>query len=328
MLKAARVAVSQHFRGVLLAATLAVAAVFLAERYGAPAMLFALLLGIAFNFLATHESCRSGVEFSAKALLRLGVALLGIRLSLGDVVALGFGPALSVAGLVGLTLLVGVLLARLVGKSSALGVLTGGAVGICGASAALAIAAILPKSRISERDTLFTVVGVTTLSTVAMVLYPVLTRLLGFDEVATGLLIGATIHDVAQVVGAGYSVSEQAGDVATLVKLQRVALLPVVLFALILLGRREGGGGLNLPWFLVAFVALVALNSTGVVPAWLQTALAEASRWMLVVAIAALGVKTSLTAMFEVGPRHAFVIVGTTLVLLLAGIGLVALLAG
>jgi uncharacterized membrane protein YadS len=120
--------------------------------------------------------------------------------------------------------------------------MTGGAVAICGASATLAIAAVIPHNDKTERNVLFTVVAVTTLSTVAMVLYPVLFGLLGIDDREIGFLIGATIHDVAQVVGAGYSVSDRAGDAATVVKLMRVAMLPVVLMAIVLTLRATSAG--------------------------------------------------------------------------------------
>lgn len=186
--------------------------VFLSEHYGAPQMLFALLIGMAFNFLATHERTGTGIEFSSSTLLRIGVALLGIRLSLSDMVANGWLPVMAIAVLVAVTIAGGVVFSRLAGRSTAFGLLTGGAVAICGASAALAISAVLSSAGRDDRDTLFTVVAVTTLSTLAMIVYPVLFAALGLDDTQTGFLIGATVHDVAQVVGAGYSVSDTAGD--------------------------------------------------------------------------------------------------------------------
>ena len=100
------------------------------------------------------------------------------------------------------------LLARQMGLKRDFGLLTGVSVGICGASAALAIASILPRGKdgISERDTIFTVLGVTTLSTLAMVAYPIIATSLEFDDLKAGMFLGATIHDVAQVIGAGYTI--------------------------------------------------------------------------------------------------------------------------
>ena len=147
--------------------------------------------------------------------------------------------------------------------------MTGGAVAICGASATLAIAAVIPHNDKTERNVLFTVVAVTTLSTIAMVIYPILFGALGFEDREVGFLIGATIHDVAQVVGAGYSVSDVAGDAATVVKLLRVAFLPVVLMAIVLALRGQGAGGKVplLPWFMLLFIALSALGSLVSLPA-------------------------------------------------------------
>ncbi|MEK9927981.1 MAG: putative sulfate exporter family transporter, partial [Halieaceae bacterium] len=216
--------------GVGVAAVVALAASFLANRYGAPAMLLGLLLGMAFNFLAETPKLLPGIDFSATQILRLGVALLGLRLTMDDLTALGWGPVVMVFTVVIATMLVGVLLARMLNVDSKVGILTGGAVGICGASAAMAISSALPQGPETKRQTLFTVIGVTALSTIAMVLYPVIGGLLQFSDADMGLFIGATIHDVAQVVGAGYSVSTEAGDLGTFVKLLRVAMLvPVVL---------------------------------------------------------------------------------------------------
>lgn len=303
--------------GLFLAATIALASSFISEHYGAPAMLFALLIGMAFNFMATDPRAEPGIAFSSKTLLRLGVALLGLRLTFADVAQLGWTPVIGVVCLLVLTLGLGVAIARGFGRPMGFGLLTGGAVAICGASAALAIASVLPKRHIREEDVLFTVVGVTALSTVAMVLYPVVFGALGLTELEIGYLIGATIHDVAQVVGAGYSVSETAGDIATFTKLQRVALLPVVLIIVALCYRREAGGGVGLPWFVVVFTILMLFRNLVPLPEPLLAAVNEISRILLLTAIAALGVKTSLAQIFASG-QAGFAIIGSqTLVLLM-----------
>jgi uncharacterized integral membrane protein (TIGR00698 family) len=302
---------------------IAVCAQFLGEHYGGPPMLFALLMGMAFNFLAEDVNCAAGIAFAGRTLLRLGVALLGLRIVLADILSLGAVAYLAVCGFVLLTILVGILLARLVGRTWHYGVLTGGAVAICGASAALSLAAVLPRGQISERDTLFVVVGVTTLSTVAMVLYPVLFAALHLDHTQIGFLIGATIHDVAQVVGAGFSVSDTSGHVATIVKLQRVALLPVVLLAVSFAQTTSETRGAGLPWFLVAFLVFAVLSSLGFVPAPVSALAAEASRWLLLIAISALGVRTSLGKVFEVGSRSVYLMVAETVFLLLCALAFV-----
>ncbi|MFT4654633.1 MAG: putative integral membrane protein (TIGR00698 family), partial [Patiriisocius sp.] len=210
------------FPGVIVSGIVGLAALFLAQHYGAPAMLFALLLGLAMGFLYQDGKCKPGIDFVACHVLRIGVALLGLRIAFSDLQALGWQTALLLLFAVGSTIAVGVLLAKIMGLDKRFGMLTGGSVGICGASAAMAIAAVMPDTKNKDRDTLLTIIGVTTLSTIAMVAYPIIAGMIGLDDKQTSIFLGGTIHDVAQVVGAGYSVSEQTGDLATLTKLVRV----------------------------------------------------------------------------------------------------------
>lgn len=312
--------VREGFGGLLLSATIAVAAMFLSEHYGSPAMLFALLIGIAFNFLADHPKCGPGVRFASQSLLRIGIALLGLRLQLDELVALGWTPILAVCGLVGLTIGAGFVIAAAVKRPWQFGLLSGGAVAICGASAALAIASVLPKKNGLQRDTLFTVVAVTSLSTVAMIVYPIVFRALEFSPSEIGFLIGATVHDVAQVIGAAYSVGPETGDVATYIKLQRVAFLPIVLVSIIVLANRGADGPVRIPWFVVAFFSLVLVNSFVPTPEFLTSAATQISTFFLLTAIAALGVKTSLKDMVDVGGLYLAIIVAETLVILGAAI--------
>jgi len=317
--------------GVLTAVTIALAASFLAERYDGPQLLFALLFGMAFNFAAEGPRVKAGIDFASKKILRFGVALLGARIGLEQIAALGAAPVAIVVAAVAGTILCGWLLSRLLRRPAAEGLLTGGAVAICGASAALAISAVLPQGKDHQRFTLLTVVGVTTLSTAVMVIYPLIAESLALDARGAAIFLGGSIHDVAQVVGAGFMISPEVGDGATLVKLLRVALLVpvVVIFAQIF--RTAGAGGEAaagarpplLPGFLVAFIALVALNSFGAVPPELARWLSDLSRWCLVIAIAALGVKTSFRQLADLGWTPVVMIVGETLfiaALVLAGV--------
>jgi uncharacterized integral membrane protein (TIGR00698 family) len=157
------------------------------------------------------------------------VALLGARITFEQIGALGWFNGGLVVAVVVVTIGFGIAAARLFGLSRRFGILTGGATAIGGAAAAIAIATVLPRDERSERELIFTIAGVTVLSTLAMVFYPVVVKMIGLDPHQTGVFLGGTIHDVAQVVGAGYSISPEVGDYAVLVKLLRVAmLLPVV----------------------------------------------------------------------------------------------------
>lgn len=324
-----REAVAQLLPGILVAFTVAAAATFLSEHYGAPVMLFALLLGMALHFLVADPKCAPGIDFTAKKMLRWGIALLGARITFAQISGLGAGPIALVMICLVATIGFSLLAARLLGRRWTFGVLTGGAVAICGASAALAISAVLPKDRDSEQHTLFTVIAVTSLSTVAMIVYPMVFAALGFDNDQIGILLGATIHDVAQVVGSGYAVSDETGDIATYVKLLRVAMLPVVVIILAVVGTRAGrGDGAPVPWplFTLAFVAILLANSFGLIPPRIAALMVDASRWLLVAAIAALGIKTSLQAMFAVGPANLAFVVAQTVFLAVLAVLLLSLL--
>lgn len=317
-----------NFPGLLVAATIAVASQFVSEHYGGPAILFALLLGIAFNFLSDEGGRTApGVNYASKGLLRIAVGLLGAQITFSQILALGPTPVVTVIVGVLLTIGFGVLAAQLLGFDRQFGLLTAGAVAICGASAALAISTVLPRHENHERDTIFTVVAVTGLSTTAMVLYPIIIGFFHLDYQGTGMFLGGTIHDVAQVVGAGYSVSEKTGNVATFTKLLRVAMLLPVVFALTYFfrGRAEKGAAKGtFPSFLLVFAVLVVLNSMGVIPVPVLEAIKTVSRWFLITAIAALGIRTSLRQMASVGGKAIGLMVAETL--FLAGFVLIVVL--
>ena len=308
------------FPGVLVALLVALAAQFLSDHYGAPAMLMALLLGVPLHFLSEEGKCVPGIAFSVSFILRAGVALLGVRVSVELISAIGFEYiGLTIAGVFA-TILFGLLGARLLGRGWRLGLLTGGSVAICGASAAIAISAVLPKNEHSERNLIFTVLSVTLLSTLAMIIYPPLAKLAGMSEVETGVFLGATIHDVAQVVGAGFSSSAATGEIATVVKLVRVSMLaPVVLLIVLLVHRRVGAPAAGadkpslLPGFVLGFVALALIRSTGLLPVALVELINDISGWALLVAIAAVGMRTSLQKIMQVGGQAIVLIVAETI---------------
>jgi uncharacterized integral membrane protein (TIGR00698 family) len=303
--------------GVMVSVVLAMAATFVSAGYGGPTVLYALLLGMAFNFMAQDARYAPGLQVAAKEILRVGVALLGARITASQITGLGWWTLSGVSAAVFLTVVIGFAAAPLAGMTRRFGALTAGAVAICGASAAAAISAVLKRDENHDRDAAFTIIGVTTLSTVCMVLYPLVARLFDLSHAESGVFLGGTIHDVAQVVGAGYAVSPETGDVATIVKLLRVALLLPVVLTISLIERANGGeahseGAKLIPYFLLAFIAIVALNSFGLVPGFAQTAMSDASRWCIVISIAALGVRTSLAALAKVGHGAVMLMVAET----------------
>ncbi len=305
--------------GIMVCAVVALAAGFIASYYTMPVMLLALLLGMVFHFMSQENPTRKGVQFTSQSILRIGVALIGARIMLSDFTALGWPTLILVIMATIAIILLGIFWARVLRLDREQGLLIGGATAICGASAALALSAVMPRSKTLEHNTLIAVIGVTAMGTISMIIYPVIVGFLAIGDHDAGILIGGTIHDVSQVVGAGYSISGDAGDTAILVKLIRVFMLvPILLiFALSFRSHREqsSSGRFIFPYFLVGFVALVMLNSLQLIPAEISGILQTTSKWMLVMAITAVGMKTSLKAMFSLGWKPLFLIVTETLTL-------------
>ncbi|MTI43109.1 putative integral membrane protein (TIGR00698 family) [Roseibium hamelinense] len=329
MIETLKARAQELFPGFAIAGLVAIAAQFLNEHYGAPAMLMAILLGMPLNFLAEEKRTAEGVAFSAKTLLRIGVALLGVRISVEMVQSLGLPMLIVIVSGVGATIGFSLLIGRLFGRDRLFSFLSGGAVAICGASAAMAIGSILPKREHAERDLAFTVITVTVLSTLAMIFYPILTSYLKLNMDQTGVFLGGTIHDVAQVVGAGFSISEETGDLSTLVKLIRVTLLAPVVFIAALILRSSVEPGTKrpplIPGFVIAFLVLATLNSFGLIPTFVSEFASQVASWALLAAIAAVGMKTSIPKLLEVGGPAIWMVVTQTAflaVFVLAGIWL------
>jgi uncharacterized integral membrane protein (TIGR00698 family) len=292
-------------------------------------MVIALILAISLHSVARNPIFTSGLSFCAKPLLRWAVALLGMRVAIGDIIDLGAPVAIIVMASMAATIFAGVAMAKLLKQNVFFGMLVGSATAVCGASAALATSTVLPNYKGRDADVAFVVVGVNLLATVAMLLYPPLCLYLGFDEKTTGVMLGGTIHDVAQVVGAGYAISDTAGNAAAIVKLFRVfLLLPVVLilgfYVSRLVGKREEAR-VALPSFAIVFLVLCIINSIcSTIPAIaasyhsLKSVAVEVSTWGLLLAISAIGLNTSMKAMSDLGWRHIANLMVTTIVILAA----------
>ena len=306
-------------------------------RIGVPAVVIALLIGMSLHLVANNQRFVPGMTFCVKKLLRWAIALLGLRVALGDIIALGLSTVLVVVVSMAVTVVAGFALARLLGRETGVGALCGVATAVCGASAALATSTVVPDYRNKAADTAFTVIAVNVLATVAMLAYPLLCAWLGLSQQQTGVMLGATIHDVAQVVGAGQAVSDEAANAAVIVKLFRVfLLLPSVLIVgwwLTRHGETHGRAKVPVPVFAFVFLIMCLVNSvlstqTGLAGLYLplRDILLEVSRWGLLIAIAALGLGTSIAAMARLGWRHLAVVIGATLVILVVATGGIILL--
>ncbi|HET7384279.1 MAG TPA: putative sulfate exporter family transporter [Pseudolabrys sp.] len=313
--------------GVVLSAVVAaigyVAAPYVVRVVPIPSMVIALVVGIALNPLAARPAVQSGMNFCVKTLLRWAVALLGLRVGLGDIAALGAETAILIVIAMAATMASGFIFARWSGQAPGFGALVGVGTAVCGASATLATSTVVPEYRGKKADIAFVVVAVNALATLAMLVYPPLCILLGFDEQTTGVMLGGTIHDVAQVVGAGYAVSDAIGNTAVIVKLFRVfLLLPMVLsvgWYFTRMGMRHGEARVPVPVFAIVFLLLCMVNSAiplapSLMPVYapVKSVLVEASTWGLLLAIGALGLGTSVKTIIGLGWRHVTTVLGAT----------------
>lgn len=316
--------------GVALSAIVAaigyLAAPYVAHVVPIPSMVIALVVGIALNPIAARPATQPGMAFCVRTVLRWAVALLGLRVGLADIAALGPETAILLVVAMAATLVSGFMFARWYGREPGFGALVGVGTAVCGASATLACSTVVPNYPGKQPDIVFVVVAVNALATLAMLVYPPLCILLGFDARTTGVMLGGSIHDVAQVVGAGYAVSVSVGNTAVIVKLFRVfLLLPVVLgvgWYFTRIGQKHGQAWVPVPVFGIVFLALCALNSAmPLLPALLPTyapvksVLVEASTWGLLLAIGALGLGTSIKTIIGLGWRHITTVLGATAVI-------------
>jgi len=309
-----------RFSGVALALLLGIAAITTAEMYVVPVMLVAIVVGLVLHPAYESEKLRPGIEWCARPLLLTGVALLGFRVNFQDIAALSLITPLIALSALAVNIVIGCLASRFLGIPIRLAVLICGAVSICGASAAVAITSALPKYKDQDRDLTLTIAGVTLLSTWAMITYPLISQLLGHSDLQAGIFIGASIHDVAQVVGAGYSISDPAGNTATLVKLVRVsALLPVVIIISLLF--RDNTQTTNnkylslIPPFLIVYLVIAALNSINFFPENIQALGIQTSKYCLIISLVAIGLKTNLKSITSVGKAPLALLAGTTIFL-------------
>ncbi len=313
----------EYLPGLLVAGLASLAAAYLSDHYGAPVTLMALLIGLAMNFLSADKRLLPGLGFASRTLLRIGIVLVGARVTLSQVAHLGLPALASIVVIVGMTLLTGALVARWLGFDWAFGVLAGGAVAICGASAAMALATVLGEHRISQAQLALVLVGISAFSALAMIVYPELAHLLRFDNAQAGFLLGVSIHDVAQALGAGCSFSRDAGESASIVKLTRVAMLAptmaVVGWAFADPASRRAGT-LTLPWFVVGFFVLAAINSAGLVPVVVANGASSAAAAMLVCAVTATGIRSQMHSLLAGGSRPLIVIFAASLVALTLGL--------
>lgn len=311
---------SAYFPGLAIVAMAAAAATFMSEHYGLPVILAGLLIGLALNFISADDRVTPGFDLCSTSFLRWGIVLLGTQITVMQIADLGLLPFAALVSIMFLVIIGGVGAARSVGQDKYVGLLAGGATAICGASAALAIYAVIGKDRIEQHRFTFTLVGISLASALAMSSYPILAQMFDFTDRQAGFLMGAAIHDVAQSLGGGFNFSRGAGEVATIVKLTRVALLaPVVAMIGLVVGNAHPSGSnllsrLRFPWFIIAFFAIVALNSAIESPDIVREYGLILSKGLLLFAVVATAMRSRLDLLLSEGWRGLVPVFAATII--------------
>lgn len=269
-------------------------------------LILAIVIGMAWrNVIGVPDSMGPGIRFALRRLLRLGIVLLGFQLTVSQVLSVGgTGMAIIAFGLV-TTFLFTIWLGRLLGVDAKLAELIAAGTSICGASAVVAANAV---TRASDEDAAYGVACVTVFGSVAMFVYPLLPDLLSISPQAYGLWAGASIHEVAQVVAAAFQNGSVSGEQATIAKLSRVMMLAPMIIVLGLLAHSPAPGesrlrGVQIPWFVLAFVAVVGINSVIALPAAAKDGIALVTVFLLSVALAAMGLETNISKLRAKGFR-------------------------
>lgn len=314
-----RVALREYLPGLAVVGVAAGTAAWLAEHYGFPIILLGLLIGLALNFVAAEPRVHAGLDLASRTFLRFGIVALGFQVTLGQVIGLGPWPFAALVAIMLLAFGAGIAGAHLSGQSRYAGILAGGATAICGASAALALYGIIGRDRLNQAQFALTLVGVSLASALAMSIYPVIAGELGLNDSQAGFLVGASIHDVAQAIGGGFSVSDEAGAEATIIKLSRVALLgPALILVSLWIGMDRGTSTqpvwrrISIPWFITGFAALLVLNSLLPVPEAVRQTTLTGSKALLLFAVIATAMRSDLALIMKLGWRAATPVVFAT----------------
>jgi len=292
-------------------------------------LILSLLLGMAVNnLIGTPQGVVDGVKFGVRRVLRAGIVLLGLQLTLSQLVAIGGAGGIVILFTLAATFGFTVWLGRLLKVDTGLTKLIAAGSSICGASAVVAANTVVGSD---DEDVAYAVACVTVFGSLSMVAMPAFATAAGMAPATFGLWAGATIHEVAQVAGAAFAMGSEAGEVGTVAKLARVVMLAPVVLALGMAearrmrrsGQVAGNAAPPMPWFVIGFIAMVGIASTGLVQGNVKQVAGVATQVLLAVALAATGLQTHLGGLAAKGPRPAMLAAASWVFISLFGLGLV-----
>lgn len=294
-------------------------------------MISAIFVGMLFaNTVGFSPEANAGVGMAGKRLLRLAVALLGLQLTFGQLAGIGVTGLVFAATALAMTFFFTVWMGRVLGIDRKLTLLLAAGTSVCGASA---IAGANAVAKADDEDVSYAVACITLFGTIAMFLFPFLQALLGLEPHDYGLWIGLSVHEVAQVVGAGFQGGEVAGQTAVVAKLARVMMLAPLVVGIAVLAASptdEPSHRRNmqvLPTFIVGFLLLTMLNSSGLVPEQVRAPIVSFTPVLLTAAMGALGLGTNFSKLRQRGFRPLVLSGLATLFIATVGLGLVSLMS-
>lgn len=287
------------------------------------ASVIALFIGMGINaYYKPNSTTAPGIKFTSKKILKFAIILLGASLNINIILTVGKFSLTVMVFTLATCFGIGHFTGKALGLNWKMSNLISAGTGICGGSA---IAAIAPVIDADDLDIAYGLSATFLFDMAMIVLFPIFGRWLNLSDAAYGLWAGTAVNDTSSVVAAGYAFSEAAGDFATMVKLTRtLAIIPTVLiFAFINMSIKKkaavAAGDVKVkvnivsifPWFILGFLAMAALNSLGIIPAAVSTALKDLSKFLMVCALAAIGLNTSFAEMKKSGAApmlHGFII--------------------
>ncbi len=323
--------------GILLSACVAIVAMFLSslipgDIIGATVM--ALLVGMAFNpILNKYSQLNAGVSYTGKMVLRIGIVLMGVNMNFSEVLDVGKYSLFVMIFTMATAFGAGNLIGKMFGMNWKLTNLLSVSTAICGGSA---VAAVGPVIKAKDEDVAYAISSTFIFDVLTVVVIPWIGMALGMSNDGYGLWVGTAVNDTSSVVAAGYAFSDLAGNTAVIVKLTRTLfIIPYVLIFSVITERLEaksdgvrGSTSINLkkifPYFIVLFLVVVALRSTGIIPTVLVPTLSKTSKFCMVMALSAIGLKTSFGDIKDIGfkPMILGFIVDTLVVFVSIGVQL------
>ena len=310
-----RSGLTQIVPGIILAIAVAVPSLFFNSLYKpVGAVAYAIVIGFLIrNLFGLNSIFEPGNKFAVKKLLRLAIVLLGVRLYIHDVLRIGLGSLIIIICCIVCAISLTLYIAKLFKLAPRLAVLIGVGTTICGNSAIIATAPVIEAQ---DDEVAFAVSTITLFGLLAVLFYPILGHVLHMSDTTFGTWAGTAINDTSQVVTAGYIFSEDAGNVATVVKLTRnLFMAPVIILVGFICNRKtpqgQSKGGVNIlqsfPLFVLGFLAMGVLRSLDVFSAKGIELIKDTSTYLIVVCVAAIGLGTSLSSMKKVGWRPFYV---------------------